>query len=47
MLALDEELRKCERNLEHMANVVRNEYERKELIIAKMRRIKESLKGVL
>lgn len=47
MLALDEELRKCEANLRHMANVVRNEYERKELLIAKMRQIQDAVKGVL
>lgn len=47
MLELDDELRRVENNLHHMAKVIQSEYQRKELIINKMRVIKESLKGKL
>ena len=47
MLALDEDLRKCESNLRHMALVIQTEYERKELLIAKMKKIQDAVKGVL
>lgn len=44
---LDEELRKCEANLRHMSYTIRNEYERKEQLIAKMKKIQDAVKGVL